>query len=420
MNVFEILAIILTVTAIFAYINERFIKLPTPIGVTLVGLIISLGLVIFKNEFLGLWAANFLASLNFNEIVMGGMLSFLLFAGSLTVNLDNINKQKWPILTLATLGVIMSTFIVGTLTFYGLALFGIHLPYLYALLFGALISPTDPIAVLSILRKVGVPKGIETLITGESLFNDGVGVVVFSVILSLLGAGHGSGHEAAGSSGVMAVATLFAQEAVGGIFFGMAIGLIAYYLLKSIDEYSVEILITLALVTGGYALASHWHTSGPLAMVVAGIFIGNQGRLFAMSERTREHIDTFWEVVDEILNMILFVLIGLEVIIVHFDAKSLLIAVLAIPLVLLGRFISVSVPISLMRLRKTFLPYTIRMMVWGGLRGGISIALALSLPAGEERDLIIKLTYAVVVFSILIQGLTIGKVAARIPTERIE
>ena len=417
MNVFEILAIILTITALFAYINERFIKLPTPIGVTLVGLIISLGLVIFKNEFLGLWAADFLASLNFNEIVMGGMLSYLLFAGSLTVNLDNINKQKWPILTLATLGVIMSTFIVGTLTFYALQIVGIHLSYLYALLFGALISPTDPIAVLSILRKVGVPKGIETLITGESLFNDGVGVVVFSVILTLLGAGHGAEGE---SGGAMAVAQLFAQEAIGGIIFGMAIGLIAYYLLKSIDEYSVEILITLSLVTGGYAPASHLHTSGPLAMVVAGIFIGNQGRLFAMSERTREHIDTFWEVVDEILNMILFVLIGLEVIIVNFDSKSLIIAILAIPLVLLGRFISVSLPISLMRLRKTFLPYTIRMMVWGGLRGGISIALALSLPAGEERDLIIKLTYAVVVFSILVQGLTIGKVAAKIPTERIE
>ena len=417
MNVFEILAVILTITAIFAYINERFIKLPTPIGVTLVGLIISLGLVIFKNEFLGLWASDFLASLNFNEIVMGGMLSFLLFAGSLTVNLDNINKQKWAILTLATLGVIMSTLIVGTLTYYGLGLIGIHLSYLYALLFGALISPTDPIAVLSILRKVGVPKGIETLITGESLFNDGVGVVVFSVILSLLGAGHGGEGE---SGGAMMVAKLFAQEAIGGIFFGMAIGLIAYYLLKSIDEYSVEILITLSLVTGGYALASHLHTSGPLAMVVAGIFIGNQGRLFAMSQRTREHIDTFWEVIDEILNMILFVLIGLEVIIVNFDSKSLIISLLAIPLVLIGRFFSVSLPISLMRLRKTFLPYTIRMMVWGGLRGGISIALALSLPAGEERDLIIKLTYAIVVFSILVQGLTIGKVAAKIPTERVE
>jgi len=416
-NVFEILAVILTITAIFAYINERFIKLPTPIGVTLVGLIISLGLVIFKNEFLGLWASDFLASLNFNEIVMGGMLSFLLFAGSLTVNLDNINKQKWAILTLATLGVIMSTLIVGTLTYYGLGLIGIHLSYLYALLFGALISPTDPIAVLSILRKVGVPKGIETLITGESLFNDGVGVVVFSVILSLLGAGHGGEGE---SGGAMMVAKLFAQEAIGGIFFGMAIGLIAYYLLKSIDEYSVEILITLSLVTGGYALASHLHTSGPLAMVVAGIFIGNQGRLFAMSQRTREHIDTFWEVIDEILNMILFVLIGLEVIIVNFDSKSLIISLLAIPLVLIGRFFSVSLPISLMRLRKTFLPYTIRMMVWGGLRGGISIALALSLPAGEERDLIIKLTYAIVVFSILVQGLTIGKVAAKIPTERVE
>lgn len=417
MTVFDLLAIVLTITAVFAYINERFIKLPTPIGVTLVGLIISLGMLIFNNEVLVLWAENFLNMLDFNAVVMRGMLSLLLFAGSLTVNLDNINKQKWLVITLATLGVLMSTFLVGTMTFYVLKLFGIHLPYLYALLFGALISPTDPIAVLSILKKVGVPKGIETLITGESLFNDGVGVVVFSVILSLLGAGgHGSGPEVSLSN----IAQLFAQEAIGGVFFGLTIGLIAYYLLKSVDEYTVEILITLSLVIGGYSLAGHLHTSGPLAMVIAGIFIGNQGRLFAMSDRTREHIDTFWEVVDEILNMILFVLIGLELLVVHYDLMSFAIGLVAIPVVLIARFLSVSLPISLIRLRKTFLPYTIRMMVWGGLRGGISIALALSLPNGSERDLIIKMTYAVVVFAILIQGLTIDKIAARIPSERIE
>jgi len=416
-TVFDLLAIVLTITAVFAYINERFIKLPTPIGVTLVGLVISLGMLIFNNDVLVLWAESFLNMLDFNAVVMRGMLSLLLFAGSLTVNLDNINKQKWPIITLATLGVLMSTLLVGTMTFYVLRLFGIHLPYLYALLFGALISPTDPIAVLSILKKVGVPRGIETLITGESLFNDGVGVVVFSVILSLLDVGgHGGGHEV----GLANIAQLFAQEAIGGLFFGMIIGLIAYYLLKSVDEYTVEILITLSLVIGGYSLAGHLHTSGPLAMVIAGIFIGNQGRLFAMSDRTREHIDAFWEVIDEILNIILFVLIGLELLVVHFDLKSFMVGLAAIPIVLIARFFSVSLPISLMRFRKTFLPYTIRMMVWGGLRGGISIALALSLPNGDERDLIIKMTYAVVVFAILIQGLTIDKIAARIPSERAD
>ena len=279
-----------------------------------------------------------------------------------------------------------------------------ELPFIYALLFGALISPTDPIAVLSILRTVGVPKDIETLITGESLFNDGVGVVVFSVILSLVGAGHGG--EAGGES----IALLFATEALGGIVYGFVIGLIAYYLLKNVDNYSVEVLITLALVTGGYALALGLHTSGPLAMVVAGLFIGNRGRLFAMSDRTREHLDTFWEMTDEIFNAVLFVLIGLEMLIVEFVPLEFYAALLVIPLVLLSRLVSVGVPINLLRLRRNFLPYTVRMMVWGGLRGGISIALALSLPPGEERHLIVAMTYGVVVFAILVQGLTVGQI----------
>ena len=410
MNGFEVLAILLTLTAVFGYINERYIKLPTPIGVTLIAIVLSLLFLGFASPEVRNWAEGFLTGLDFNALVLEGMLSFLLFAGSLTVNLEDLAKQKWPVLILATLGVVASTFIVGTLTFFLVGLLGLELPFIYALLFGALISPTDPIAVLSILRSVGVPKDIETLITGESLFNDGVGVVVFSVILSLVGAGH-SGSEA----GLEGVALLFATEALGGVVYGFVIGLIAYYLLKNVDNYSVEVLITLALVTGGYALALALHTSGPLAMVVAGLFIGNRGRLFAMSERTREHLDTFWEMTDEIFNAVLFVLIGLEMLVVEFLPIEFYAALLVIPLVLLSRLVSVGVPINLLRLRRNFLPYTVRMMVWGGLRGGISIALALSLPPGEERHLILAMTYGVVVFAILVQGLTVGQVAKRIP-----
>ncbi len=411
MSIFEVSAVLLTITALFGFVNERFIKLPTTIGVTLIALIMSLGLVMFGSSGVESWAAQFLEKLNFDDLVLEGMLSFLLFAGSLTVNLDDLNKQKWPVLLLATLGVLISTFVVGGLSYFVLKLLGLELPFIYALLFGALISPTDPIAVLSILKRVGVPKDIETLITGESLFNDGVGVVIFTVILSLAGVNTHGGHASEGVN----IPLLFAQEALGGILFGLVIGLIAYYFLKAIDNYTVEILITLALVVGGYALALSLHTSGPLAMVIAGLFIGNRGRLFAMSAKTREHLDTFWELIDEILNAVLFVLIGLEMILVGLKGSYFVAVLFIIPIVLLGRFISVGGPISLMRLRQNFLPYTVRMMVWGGLRGGISIALALSLPMGAERNLIIGLTYGVVVFAILIQGLSIGQVAKRIP-----
>ena len=291
--------------------------------------------------------------------------------------------------------------------FFLLELLGFSVSYPYALLFGALISPTDPIAVISILKRAGVPEATETLITGESLFNDGVGVVVFSVLLGTAAAGeHGGGGLAGGL-------LLFVQEAVGGVVFGLVIGFIAYRLLKSIDDYAAEILITLAVVTGGYALAQSLHTSGPLAVVVAGLFIGNRGRLLAMSDTTREHLDTFWELIDEILNAVLFVLIGLELLVLDFRPSFLWAVLLAIPVVLGARLVSVNIPISLFRLRRTFHPYTVRLMVWGGLRGGISVALALSLPPSPERDLLIALTYGVVVFSVLVQGLTVGRMARR-------
>lgn len=417
MTVFEIFAILLTLTAIFGYINERWLKLPTPIGVTLIALLSSLAFVLFGTEGIKTQASDFLLSLNFDELVLQAMLSVLLFAGALHVNLEDLNKQKWPVLVLATVGIVFSTFAVGTLTYGLLNVLGLHVPYIYALLFGALISPTDPIAVLAILRRVGVPKDVETLITGESLFNDGVGVVIFSVLLSIAAGAHGAHGGHGGHAEELNIPLLFVQEALGGAAFGLVIGLLAYYMLNRINNYTIEILITLAMVVGGYALAMHWHTSGPLAMVVAGLLIGNKGRIFAMSEQTRAHLDTFWELLDEILNAILFVLIGLEMLVISFTGMRLLAGLLLIPIVIGLRFISVGLPIGLFRLRRNFRPYTVRMMTWGGLRGGISIALALSLPAGEQRDLILLITYVVVVFSIVVQGLTVSQVAARVPQD---
>jgi len=395
----------MSLTALFAYLNARFIKLPTSVGGLLVALLLSLSVVLFGSTALEGRAEGFLQRLDFDALVLQGLLSFLLFAGALNVNLESLSRLKWPILTLATVGVVTSTLVVGTLMYFLLSLLGLPLPYGYALVFGALISPTDPIAVLAILKQAGVAENTETLITGESLFNDGVGVVIFSVLLGTVAAGE---HGGGGFTGAL---LLFVQEAVGGALFGLTVGYVAYLLLKSIDNYTVEVLLTLAVVTGGYALAQALHTSGPLAVVVAGLFIGNRGRLLAMSERTREHLDTFWEMMDEVLNAVLFVLIGLEVVVLAFTRGYLWAALLAVPVVLGARFISVGVPISLFRLRRTFRPYTVRVMVWGGLRGGISVALALSLPNSPERDLLIAMTYGVVVFSVLAQGLTIGQVA---------
>lgn len=407
MSVFEATAILVTGTALLAFVNARFLKLPTPIGVTLSALILSLGLVLFGGPATAAWADEFLAVLDFDDLVLRGMLSFLLFAGALFVDLEDLFRQRGPILTMATLGLGLSTLIVGGLSYVVVGWLGVELPFTYALLFGALISPTDPIAVLAILKRVGVGKDTEALITGESLFNDGVAVVVFSVLLSLVAS---DGHGAVGAG---AIALLFVQEALGGVVFGMLVGFVAYRLIGQIDDYTTEILITLAVVTGGYAAASWLHTSGPLTVVVAGLFIGNRGRLFAMSARTREHLDAFWELVDELINAVLFVLIGIEVLVLKFTVLAVEAAVVAVPLVLLARLVSVSVPIGLFRFRRDFPPYTTRLMVWGGLRGGISIALALTLPAGPARDLILTMTYGVVVFSILVQGLTLGRLARR-------
>ena len=406
MSLFEIISLLLCLAAVFSYINYKYIKLPTTIGIMLLSLLFSLALLLF-GEFgfsLDEQATVLVKSIDFNEALLHGMLSFLLFAGALHVNLNDLREQKWVIGTLATVGVISSTFIIGTVMYYILGWLGIPVAYIYCLVFGALISPTDPIAVMGILKLVGAPKTLETKIAGESLFNDGVGVVVFLVLLGIAT----GGDEMSASH----VVELFAVEALGGVFFGLGLGYLGFFMLKGVDNYQVEALITLALVSGGYAFAESIHISAPIAIVVAGLFIGNQGRTLAMSDNTRERLDDFWELIDEILNAILFLLIGVELLILTFTNQFMLAGLLAIPVVLLARFICVGIPIKIMSIFRTFSPYATTILTWGGLRGGISVALALSIPDGPAREPLLVITYFIVVFSILVQGLTIKKVLA--------
>ncbi len=408
-SIIDVAAILISVSALFAYINHRFIGLPTTIGVMMIAMLVSvltyclslMGLGDFHSE-----AKALLGSIDFNKTLLHGMLSFLLFAGALHVNLNALRKQKWVILSLATVGVCLSTFLVATIAYYLLALLSCHLPYIYCLLFGALISPTDPIAVMSTVKRLGVSKELETTIAGESLFNDGVGVVVFMVLLMLL--------QNPDNITASHVAVIFLEEAVGGIVFGLVLGALGYYFLNTIDNYKVEVLITLALVMGGYGLAMYLHTSGPIAVVVAGLFTGNVMREHAMSDRTRRSVDDFWELIDEILNVILFALIGLEMLIIPFESQWFIAGLLLILVVVSVRFVSVGVPVRLIALKTKLSPHLVKILVWGGLRGGISVALALSLPEGESRDLVLFITYVVVVFSIVVQGLTIGPFIRRL------
>lgn len=407
MSIIDTIAILITLAAIFSYINYRFLKVPQTIGLLAIALIMSLGIVLLgkmgfpiENQ-----AKELLKGIDFNETLMQGMLSALLFAGALHVHLEELIKQKWVVAILASVGVMTSTFLVGYVSYFIFGWFGLDIPFIYCLLFGSLISPTDPIAVLGILKTVGAPKSLETKIAGESLFNDGVAVVVFLVLLSIAGVG-GHGGEEVSATGII---TLFLQEAVGGAIFGLIIGYIAYRMLASIDNYQVEILLTLALVFGGHALAMALHLSGPIAIVVAGLLIGNEGRKMAMSDKTREHLDNFWELIDEILNAVLFVLIGLEVLILTFNSQYIWAGLVMIPTVLAIRFIAVGIPVTLLRVSHSFTPKIVRILTWGGLRGGISIALVLTLPEGQNREALLMITYVIVVFSILVQGMTVGK-----------
>ncbi len=403
MNLINTVTLLVCLSALFGYLNHRLLNFPIKIGLMVIALAMSLGLVLLNTLGIGLAAdaRAFVQGIDFNLTLMQGMLSFLLFAGALHVDLDDLFQQKWIIAILASVGVILSTFIVGTAGYYAFQLVGLELPYIYCLLFGALISPTDPIAVVGIMKLARAPKSLETKMTGESLFNDGVGIVVFLVLLDV---------ALSGEVSAPAIATLFIGEAIGGTVIGLALGYPAYRMLQRTERYQVEILITLALVMGGYRLASLLHASGPITVVVFGLLIGNHGRRFAMSDATREHLDSFWELIDELLNAILFVLIGLVVVDMTFRFDYLQAILLAIPIVLFSRFVSVGLPIQLLSLFRTFSKRAILILTWGGLRGGISVALALSLPASPERDAIISITYGVVAFSIIVQGLTIRRV----------
>ncbi len=405
---FDLVAVLLVLAAGLGYVNHRLLKLPPTVGLmalTLLGslMVMLIGLIYPEAE---QQAIQFIHGIDFNRAVLQGMLGFLLFAGALHIDLGDLARHKTVIAVLATVGVVASTLIVGGLAWCLLALLGMKVDLIYCLLFGALISPTDPVAVLALLKRVGAPKALEVTIAGESLFNDGVGVVVFLGLLG--GVTDGNGVD------VSYLAGLFLREAIGGAVFGLVIGYLAYRLLKSVDNYQVEIQISLALVAGGYALAQALHLSGPIAMVVAGLFIGNPGRQCAMSPTTIEHLDSFWELIDEILNAVLFVLLGLEVLAVPFTGWHLVAGLLAIPAVLLARLVSVAVPVWLLSLRGVLDRATVPVLTWGGLRGAISVALALSLPRDlAERHLILVMTYVVVVFSILVQGLTIGPFARK-------
>lgn len=405
MTFFQALAAIIVVAAVASYLNTRFLRWPPTVGLLVISLLGSLVVILLGElKIISLSdAERIVETINFEEVVLNGMLAFLLFAGALHVELDRLRRQKIPIAIMATVGVAGATFITGTLFWLGADLIGFDIPYSWALLFGALIAPTDPIAVLGILKSVKSPKSLETKIAGESLFNDGIAVVVFLTILATV-----EGHTDPTFGNV---SLFLLEEAVGGAALGLVLGFVTYYLMKSLDDYATELLLTLALVTGGYALAVALHVSGPIAVVVAGIFIGNRARQLAMSKLTREHLDTFWELIDAVLNAALFILIGLEVIVISVTSAAFRLGLLAIPIMLFARFVSVSIPISLIRMTsdRTFSAGVIRIMTWGGLRGGISIALALSLPQSEFRDTLITATYIVVIFSIVVQGLTFGR-----------
>ena len=410
MEYFLITTILVCLAAVFGFINVKFLKLPNSIGLMLITIVFSLailGLSVFDDTLL-MAEKEIITSIDFQTVLLDVMLSFLLFAGALHTNFEQLKVQRWPVLVFSTIGVLVSTFLVGTVTYYILQLISLEVDYIYCLLFGALISPTDPIAVLGILKKAGAPKRLEAKIVGESLFNDGVGVVVFLTIFKIAS----SGSEKIGASQVL---ELFGMEVLGGIAVGLLIGFITYKLMKAIDDYDVEVIITLAAVMGGTAIAHHYHFSAPLAMVTAGLIVGNDTvRSTTMSEITESYVDKFWELIDILLNTILFVLIGMEMLVLSLEGDYVIAGLLAIPIVLLCRYASLLLPIRFFQKKLDFVPNTDLIMTWGGLRGGISIALALSLTSEMHRELFLVITYFIVVFSILVQGLSVGKIVEKL------
>jgi monovalent cation:H+ antiporter, CPA1 family len=408
-STFDAAALLVVLAATFSYINVRFIRLPQTVGLTIMGALLSALVIVVARTFpqFGLLhgAKSFLDTLDFRTTLLDGMLSFLLFAGAFQIDLQDMRGGRWAILLLSSVGTVLSTILVGLGLKLLLALFGHDMPLAWCFVFGALISPTDPVAVIAILRDAALPRRIQATVAAESLFNDGVGVVVFSIVFA---AATGQGDLSLGKAAV-----LFATEAGGGVLFGLIFGGIAFAALRSVEDYVVEMLITLATVMGGYALAQACHVSGPVAMAVAGLMMGNQGLRYALSDPAKEHVVKFWELVDEILNAVLFLLIGLEAVVIWKEGRIMLLAASTVPIVLVARLLSVALPLSLTRARESLGRGALPILWWGGLRGGISIALALSIPAGPFQELILAATYATVFFSVLVQGTTIGRVAAR-------
>lgn len=409
MSIFTIITILIVLSAVFAFINTKFLKLPFTIGLMIIAIAFTLGITALGkiNHFFIDEAELLIQSIDFETALLDIMLSFLLFAGALHTKLDALKTLKAPIAAFATIGVVLSTFLVGSMMYFVFQVFGHEISYIYCLLFGALISPTDPIAVLGILKDANAPKKLEVKIVGESLFNDGVGVVVFLVIFKIAQ----QGIDAVSAS---EVGLLFLEEVVGGITLGLVTGWLTFQVMKVIDHYETEVIITLALVMGLSGLAHLLHVSGPLAVVVAGIFIGNKSPKIAWSETTHNYVDKFWELIDVLLNAILFVLIGLELLIISAKEEYLIYGLLAIPIALIARFLSLAGPVSIFEKKLDFIPKTNLLMTWGGIRGGISIALALSLETQMERELFLTVTYVIVVFSIIGQGLTIGPLVKKV------
>jgi CPA1 family monovalent cation:H+ antiporter len=405
-SLFDLFAFLLLLAAAFGWINARFLHLPSNIGLLLMGVLASLGLFALDLALPGTplvaEVAALLRRIDFYDAVMNGMLAFLLFAGGLHVDWQALRKRVGTVTMLATVGVLISTLTIGY-GFWALAhLLGLQISLAWSLVFGALISPTDPVAVLSLLKSARVPQLLESEMAGESLFNDGVGVVLFTILLAVASSGdHVSVPSAVG---------MFLLEAIGGGVIGVAAGTIAFYAMRAIDDYVVEVFITLALVTVTYALAGYLHTSGPIAVVVAGLVIGERGPTHAMSETTQRYLFGFWALVDELLNAVLFLLIGLEILVIDWDLRYSWLAILVIPLALAARFISIGIPFAILRVFVRFIKGSIPVLVWGGVRGGISIALALSLPYGTERPIVLTATYAVVLFTVLVQGMTMRRV----------
>ncbi len=419
-GLFDTASVLMVVAAVFALINHHLLKLPFTIGLVVAGLVASAIVVgadaAFPSLGVGSLVRSLITEIDFTRALMHGMLGFLLFAGALHVNFDDLMARRTPILTLASVGLVVSTAIVGAGAYGVFRLLGLDVPVAYCFVFGALISPTDPIAVLGIMKSVGAPASLETKVAGESLLNDGFGVVIFSLLLAAAGAGDahhaGAPGEAVHAAGVSggAVLAVFLREVVGGVAVGLGFGFLTYLAMRGLEEPNLEVFFSVALVMAVTVTAARLHASGPLACVIAGLLIGNRGRRLAMRDRTRLALDVVWSFIDEALNAVLFLLVGLEVLAISFDPRFVGAALILVPVVLAARFLSVLGPISVLRLRHEFSPGVVRILTWGGLKGAISVALALSLPAFPGREAVLTATYAVVIFSILVQGLTIGRV----------